>query len=49
MVGWTLDIGVLKRILPNLVAMNPVTAVSFVMAGVSLFLLRPGRAAGGND
>ena len=46
LVGWTLDIGVLKRILPNLVAMNPVTAVSFVMAGVSLFLLRPGRVAG---
>ena len=47
LVGWTLDIGVLKRILPNLVAMNPMTAVLFVMAGVSLFLLRPGRPDGG--
>jgi hypothetical protein len=27
LVGWTLDIGVLKRILPNLMAMNPVTAI----------------------
>ena len=29
-VGWTLDVGVLQRVLPGLVAMNPVTAVSFV-------------------
>ncbi|MDQ3317959.1 MAG: hypothetical protein M3522_11585, partial [Actinomycetota bacterium] len=39
LVGWALDVGVLKRILPNLVAMNPVTAISFVLAGVSLWLL----------
>jgi PAS domain-containing protein len=45
LVGWTLDIGPLKRILPNLVAMNPVTAVCFILAGVSLCLLRPGGAA----
>ena len=47
LVGWTLDIGVLKRILPNLVAMNPVTAVSFVLAGVSLWLLGPERVGRG--
>jgi hypothetical protein len=47
LVGWSLDIGVLKRILPNLVAMNPVTAVCFVLAGVSLYLLRTEVAARG--
>ena len=43
LLGWALDIGVLKRILPNLVAMNPVTAVTFALVGVSLCLLRPRR------
>ena len=38
LVGWMLDIGVFKRILPDLVAMNPLTAVAFVLAGFSLCL-----------
>jgi hypothetical protein len=39
LVGWTLNIDVLKRILPGLVAMNPITAIAFILAGVSLLLL----------
>ena len=39
LIGWTLDIDVLKRILPGLVAMNPTTAIAFVLAGASLWLL----------
>jgi hypothetical protein len=40
LVGWILSIDVLKRILPGLVAMNPITAIAFILAGVSLLLLR---------
>ncbi|HJQ30043.1 MAG TPA: response regulator [Rubrobacter sp.] len=38
--GWKLDIGALKRVLPGLVAMNPVTAIGFILAGISLWLLQ---------
>ena len=44
LVGWTLDVGVLERVLPGLVAMNPVSAVGFVLAGVSAWLLQEERA-----
>jgi signal transduction histidine kinase/DNA-binding response OmpR family regulator len=44
LVGWTLDVGVLQRVLPGLVAMNPVSAVGFVLAGVSAWLLQGERA-----
>ena len=37
--GWVFDVEVLKRIVPGLVAMNPVTALAFVLSGVSLTLL----------
>ena len=43
LVGWTLDVGVLQRVLPGLVAMNPITAVGFVLAGVSAWLLQEER------
>jgi two-component system, sensor histidine kinase and response regulator len=46
LVGWTLDVGVLERVLPGLVAMNPVSAVGFVLAGVSAWLLQEERAGG---
>ena len=41
--GWTLDAGSLGRFLPGPVAMNPVSAVGFVLAGVSVWLLQDGR------
>ena len=41
LVGWGLNIDILKRILPGLVAMNPVTAIAFILAGVL------GHACGG--
>lgn len=34
--GWSFDITVLKSILPGLVAMNPLTALCFLCAGISL-------------
>jgi hypothetical protein len=40
LVGWALDIEVLKRIIPSLNAMNPATAVVFALGGLSLLLLR---------
>ena len=45
-VGWVLDIGILKNVLPDLATMKMNTAIGFVAAGVSLALLRmaaPGR------
>ncbi len=36
-VGWALDIEMLKRPLPTLVAMNPVTAIAFIFLGVAVW------------
>jgi PAS domain S-box-containing protein len=44
LVGWMLDIEALKRVLPGLTATNPTTAIAFILAGVSLRLLRAERA-----
>ena len=41
--GWTLDAGSLSRALPGPLAMNPVSAAGFVLAGVSAWLLRDGQ------
>jgi diguanylate cyclase (GGDEF)-like protein len=43
LVGWTLDIEVLKRVAPGLRPMNPMSAVAFIMCGFSLALLRESR------
>jgi diguanylate cyclase (GGDEF)-like protein len=49
--GWLFDVERLKRILPTLVAMNPTTAVAFVLLAVSLWLSQkkdvPASAFGG--
>ncbi len=36
--GWALNLEALKRIFPRLVAMNPTTAVAFLLLGLSLWL-----------
>ncbi len=38
LIGWWLDSEPLKRVVPNLVAMNPATAVGFLLAGLSLWM-----------
>lgn len=40
LVGWTLGLDVLMRVAPGLPAMNPMAAVSFVLCGFALALLR---------
>ncbi len=45
LVGWTSGIAALTRPGPDWVAMNPLTAISFILCGVSLLLQR--RAANG--
>jgi signal transduction histidine kinase len=46
LVGWTLDIGALKNVLPGQPQMVPNTALAFILASLSLWLLRAGRFAG---
>lgn len=43
LVGWTLDIELLKRVAPGLRVMNPMSAVAFILCGFSLALLRESR------
>jgi PAS domain S-box-containing protein len=44
--GWATGLETVKRILPGQVAMNPMTAVLFVLAGLSLWWQRPGANPG---
>jgi PAS domain S-box-containing protein len=37
LLGWQFDVEFLKRPIPNLVAMNPVTAVGFMLSGFAVF------------
>src|SRR5687767_12284465 len=47
LVGWMLDSPVLKSLLPAAVAMNPATAVCFILLAAALWLVRrEGRGAG---
>jgi PAS domain S-box-containing protein len=43
---WQWDIALFKRPLPRLTAMNPLTALSFVLAGISFLLLSPSGRRG---
>ena len=40
LIGWLFDIKLLKSILPNMVAMNPFTAVLLIFSGFSLYLIK---------
>jgi len=44
--GWTLDAGAFRNVLPGPVAMNPLSAVGLVLAGVSAWLLQDERVDG---
>lgn len=44
MVGWVLDLPVLKSVFPGLVAMKANTAIGFILGGVSLWLLGSEKA-----
>jgi signal transduction histidine kinase len=46
LIGWTLDIGALKNVLPGQPQMVPNTALAFILASLSLWLLREKRPAG---
>lgn len=43
LVGWVLGVDGLKSIRPGYIAMNPVTALTFALAGASLFVRGEGR------
>ena len=45
LLGWALDVEIFKRVAPQFVAMNPVTALLFICASISL-LLRSKQLAG---
>jgi signal transduction histidine kinase len=48
LIGWAFDLEALKRVLPSFVAMNPATAVLFILLGVALAIAlraRPSRNA----
>jgi two-component system, sensor histidine kinase and response regulator len=48
LVGWLFDVEFLKNLLhPRRVAMNPATAIAFILCGTSLWLLRTERSARG--
>src|SRR5258705_13868298 len=40
LIGWIADIAVLKRLSPTFVAMSPLTALLFIVAGCAIALLR---------
>ncbi|KJU86405.1 multi-sensor hybrid histidine kinase, partial [Candidatus Magnetobacterium bavaricum] len=39
MLGWILDIGILKSILPHWVSMKVLTAISFILSGITLYVM----------
>jgi len=47
LVGWAGDIGLLRSVLPNQIALKANGALAFVMAGIALWLLRRERPSRG--
>ena len=47
LIGWWADSPLLKSVAPGLVAMNPVTAIAFMVLGAALWLLREQPASSG--
>jgi signal transduction histidine kinase/DNA-binding response OmpR family regulator/HPt (histidine-containing phosphotransfer) domain-containing protein len=47
LLGWLLDVALLKTMLPGQVAMNPTTAVAFILAAGALWLASPRTATRG--
>jgi PAS domain S-box-containing protein len=45
LLGWAFDIDIFKHASPGLVAMNPATAVCFILSALSLFMLAEGDKA----
>jgi PAS domain S-box-containing protein len=43
LLGWALDIAVVQSVLPGWTQMAPLTALSFILAGVALWLVSPSR------
>ncbi|MEX2244770.1 MAG: HD domain-containing phosphohydrolase [Fimbriimonadaceae bacterium] len=46
LIGWQFDLPLLKSLIPGLTAMNPATAVCFMLSGTSLCLIARGNLAG---
>ena len=46
LIGWTFDVDLLKRVIPGLVAMNPMSAVAFLLAALSHFLFSDEKSDG---
>jgi diguanylate cyclase (GGDEF)-like protein len=44
LLGWQAEIEALKRLVPGLTAMNPITAVGFILLGLSMSVLSRGRS-----
>lgn len=49
LLGWQFDVEVLKRPISGLVAMNPLTALCFVLSGTGLYRLRKLQTSGSKD
>jgi signal transduction histidine kinase len=45
LVGWIFEIEYLKSVMPGLIAMNPLTAICFVLSAASLWFLRDEQAS----
>src|SRR5213076_2156911 len=46
LLGWALNVQILKSLAPNLIAMNPLSAVLFILTGVALARATKKRAKG---